>query len=342
MKKRFEDIDFLRGFAIVIIIVTHVYGLHLSNSRDFAIWNWLHFVVPGFLFCSGFVLAPQVAKFTSFKNTALWLGKRLTRLLIPYYIYFFFHFLLFLVFPSLFNNFHFRIAPEFLIGSIFFTGKGVSLSWLPILFVELTIFFPILWLLKKKGLLFYFKSIVLIAIAFITLSGVTVPMQQITHWFFWLYPFILGYIFADIEEQKRKNIYLLGSMVTLGIFIFLFMTFSATGKSLILTHHKYPPDLFYLAYSLGIEFLILFASTFLLRISLLKKVLFYFSKNSYRLFFVHYIVLDLVFSLTKTHTILGSAVVQTIFVISLTILSLSVWDVSLKRFVALRPKLSYK
>src|SRR3989344_6980157 len=98
MKKRFEDIDFLRGIAIFVIIVTHVYGLHLGNARDFAIWNWLHFVVPGFLFASGFVL--NSSSHTNFSSPALvagWIKKRFIRLLAPYYLYFAIHFGLFLL-----------------------------------------------------------------------------------------------------------------------------------------------------------------------------------------------------------------------------------------------------
>ncbi len=340
-KKRFVDIDFLRGAAIIIIIITHVYGLHLGNARDFTIWNWLHFVVPGFLFCSGFVLASQSVKFTSVRSIARWMGKRFSRLLIPYYIYFSVHFLLFLLFPAIFSNFHFKNSFEFIFGSLFFTGAGVSHSWLPMLFIELTLLFPVVVFLHKKGLLFYFKSLILISIVLLTWSGSSIPAQQLTHWFFWLYPLILGYLFSGIDDIQRKNLYILGSILSLGIFIFLFMLLSLTNQSLVLTHHKYPPDLFYLTYALGLEFLLLFTSGMFLKFGFIKKTVLFFSKNSYRSFFVHYIVLDVVFSLTQNMKVVGSAAFQSILVIALTVILLFIWDKS-KYIIASKPKLSYK
>lgn len=342
MTKRFEDIDFLRGFAILIIIITHVYGLHLSNTRDFTIWNWLHFVVPGFLFCSGFVLASQTKKFTSVSNISHWIGKRLARLLLPFYAYFIVHFSLFLIFPGIFSNFHFKNTFDFVFGSIFFTGGGVSLSWLPILFVQLTLFFPILYYLKKKNLLFIFKSLILAGIALITVTNQTIPLQNLTHWLFWLYPFTLGYLLSDLKESDRKNMYILASILSLGVFVFLFILFSQTSQSLVLTHHKYPPDLFYLSYSFGLEFLILAASPFFLRLGLLKAIILFFSKNSYKSFFIHYVLLDFVFSFTKNQTIVGSAIIQSTVVILLTAATVLIWDKIQPRLIALRLRLSYK
>jgi len=338
MKKRAFDIDFLRGIAILVMIATHVYGLHLGNSFNFAIWNWSHFVVPGFLFCSGFVLSlSKTDLFTTPKHILMWIKKRALRLLVPYYIYFFLHFLLFLTFPQIFNNFHFSKNLDFILHSLTFSG-GISVSWLPILFIELTLLFPILSYFKKKSLLVPFESIILVLIVLYTRNRFQIPYQSLTHWILWLFPFVLGILFSSLQEQVRKRAYLFGFLILLPIFLFLWQQ----SPDLILTHHKYPPDLYYLSYTLGLEFLILFASFYLLKISGLTKIIFFFSQNSYRIFFIHFIILDFVFSLSRDWTGVMGPIVQTLIVITFSGFTVVLWDIIKKRSVDFKGKLTYK
>lgn len=342
MEKRSLDIDFLRGIAILIMIATHVYGLHLGDPVNFAVWNWIHFVVPGFLFCSGFVLSlSKTYQFTSLKFTLIWIKKRITRLLVPYYLYFLAHFLLFLTFPQIFNNFHFSKTSDFIIRSLIFSG-GLSVSWLPILFVELTVLFPVLSYFKKKSLLMPLQAIIFVVVILYTRNRFEIPLQSLTHWSLWLFPFILGIFFSTLTESVRKWAYFYSFTILIPVFVFLFLNLGQQSSSFVFTHHKYPPDLYYLSYTLGLEFLILFLSFYLINTPVLAKIIFFFSKNSYRIFFIHFVVLDLIFSLSRGWVGVTAPIIQTVLVIALSAFIAIFWDIARKYLVDFRGQLNYK
>lgn len=339
--KRFVEIDFLRGIAIIVMITTHVYGLHLSNKGDFAIWNWLHFVVPGFLLCSGFVLGSSSFQITNTSVVISWMKKRFLRLLLPFYIYFFVHFGLFLFFPDIFRNFNMEKSVEFIARSVFFLGGGLSLSWLPILFIELTLLFPILYVLKRRNVLFHFLILLFIALCIFTVYRPEIPMQNLTHWVLWTFPFALGIFLSTLSGQIKNKVYLWGGFGSLILFIFLYMIFLKSGISLTLTHHKYPPDLFYLSFALGVEFFLLLIAPFVLKNLYISRFVSFFSINSYRIFFIHYIILDIFFNVFQSFSI-TSPVLLTIFLLVLSPLCVVGWDKYIRIRLALFQRLFYK
>src|SRR5690348_699826 len=84
-QKRLVEIDLLRGLAMLVMIFLHTSVYFFSNGSYVAwLWNWGHFAVPVFIFCSVFLFFYKSQKF-SFS----YLKKRLWRLLFPYYIFVF-------------------------------------------------------------------------------------------------------------------------------------------------------------------------------------------------------------------------------------------------------------
>jgi len=124
-KTRFEHIDFLRAVAIIGVIVTHILSYNLGTTLTNTIWNYLHFVVPVLIFCSGYVMYQKYATVRWTKESLVaWYKKRSIRLLQPYALWTLLHYALWYVFPK------------------YFSGLGLDYGWLPLLFIELMIVTP--------------------------------------------------------------------------------------------------------------------------------------------------------------------------------------------------------
>src|SRR3989344_4225583 len=67
------------------------------------------------------------------------------------------HFILMIVFPTIFSGNGLKLNFDFILKSVFLTG-GIDLNWLVLLFIELALIFPIMeYISRKKSLAtFYF------------------------------------------------------------------------------------------------------------------------------------------------------------------------------------------
>src|SRR3989344_3984886 len=55
MEDRNTTIDFLRGFAMLIMVAIDVTAFYLSQKTTYLVWDYTHFVVPIFVFCSAYL-----------------------------------------------------------------------------------------------------------------------------------------------------------------------------------------------------------------------------------------------------------------------------------------------
>lgn len=321
-KNRFYHIDFLRAVGIIGVMLTHVYSYNITNKLTFFIWNYLHFVVVAFVFCSGFVMIAQYGHlFTNIHNILSWYKKRILRLLIPFYIYLFFHYALWFLFPNFFTGLGLEKSPVFILKSILLIG-GTNLNWLPLLFIQLALLFPLLLRLFPKRLLI--TSYVLFATfttAFFTLEQFPYNYYRYIMWIPWSLIIILAvqiYYFEQKKIQIKKYIQI---VCFSGLsFIILYLFFKNFNHSLTLIDNKYPPNFFYLSYATSITFLFLSISkTRIFQKKLVQIIYVYISKNAYSLFFIHYLVLDAALQLKKTMPIFLNPVTQSIFVISISL-----------------------
>ncbi|OGK14834.1 hypothetical protein A3C98_02970 [Candidatus Roizmanbacteria bacterium RIFCSPHIGHO2_02_FULL_37_15] len=319
---RFEYIDFLRTVAIIVIIITHVLSFHLYNRLIFFIWNYLHFVVVGLVFSSGYVLTFKYRNyFNSFGKTISWYGKRLVRLLLPFYYYLLAHYLLWFFLPNYFSGLGLKKSADFIIRSLLLTG-GVDFNWFALLFVQLTILFPLVILsLRKKILNISLIFLSLAATIYFTLFGFRVENYRYVMWTSWMSIIYLS-IYLNLKEQKDlntdstiKRFLLMGSVAFISFFL-LTKFIIAPGKDLVLTQHKYPPDAIYLTYGIvGMCLMMVAARSKVLYTGFLRRIYQFISQRTYQLFFIHYLALDITFKTTGKFQFWSHPATQTILVI---------------------------
>lgn len=287
MKKRYYHIDFLRAFSILGVIVIHVYTQNLTNSIDYLIWNYLQFVVIAFVFCSGYVTFER-----SFS-----LIRRLLRLIIPFYLYFAAHLFLFILFPSFFQSFGVQKSFNYIIQSVFLYG-GVGVNWLPLLFLELSIFVFTWRVLPIKVKSIYVLAAIAATVYF---TSITFPYNfyRWVMWIPWSLVFLFaGYVYRKDKKESSNKIYFIWISIFTIVYTILLFVFVNLHKNIYFINNKYPPNLFYLSYGICVTLLLGIAGR--LKIwseGAVGKTVLFVSKYSYSIFFIHFIFLDI--TLTK-------------------------------------------
>ncbi len=343
MTSRFKHIDFLRAIAIIVVIATHTFSYHLSNPIYFSIWNYLHFAVPIFVFCSGYVLIAKYREgFATIKVTLAWYWKRFKRLLIPFFIYLLVHYSLWFALPKYFSGLALQKNFSFMLQSLLLVG-GADSNWLPLLFLELTLLFPlIVYSLKKKRLVVLTLLLSLASILFFTIKPFPYAYYRSVMVLSWI-----SIIFLSIFEYYKGvqvGRYLAAGFAGLVVFFYLTQVLKL-GEGMILTKHKYPPDAYYLLFSVSVMYLILAVSQInSLYRGFLGKFFLYISRHSYSLFFIHYLVLDFTLQATKGLSFWSNPFIQFTFVlfISLGVNFLPKYFSNFSKRILLYPKVETK
>lgn len=330
MKKRFEAIDFLRGVGILGVIATHVFSDNLINPLNTFIWNYLHFVITSFIFCSGYVMyIAYKDKVDNLKKLPSWYKKRLIRLLEPYYLYLIAHVGLVFILPLYFGGLGIQKNWHYIRQSIILTG-GINENWLPLLFIELAVLFPLLlFALKKfKPLIWIYVSLAVVYTCYITLFPAPYSIYRWVMWIPWSLVFVLSWYFAKRDQEKASTkIYLGISVVSAVVFTVLFLWFKDIHRSVTLIDNKYPPNLFYISYEFAVSFILLFiAKWHVLQQEWLVRMYTWLSSRSYGLFFVHFLYLDLILQLNKLYNLNLNVWIELIFVTGISIVSILLWE----------------
>ncbi len=312
-KSRFLNIDFLRALSILGMIAIHTLSYNMHTSLQIFLWDWLHFVVIGFVFCSGYVNASSYSeKIINLQTLLGWYKKRLLRLLIPFYIYLIVHYSLWIIFPKYLSGLDLKkTIPYFLNSALLVSGD--NLNWLVLLFLQITVIFPLLMYIlnKKKALITYLTISLLITFSF----GVWNfhPYYRLIMWIPWSLILVLG-IYTYKLDQKISNLKIQLIRYSKVVFIsaILYLIFYALwvhlDKSLILINNKYPPNLYYLFYGISVSFIILILGTlYFMKATILEKFITFISTNSYQLFFIHFIILDIILT-TSSQSLIGHEV----------------------------------
>lgn len=327
MNKRTWEIDFLKCIAITGVIAIHAWQYFLGNSVNYFIWNYLHFVVAAFIFSSGYILSIKQEKKLKLPELLSWLKKRAARLLVPYYLYLAVHVSLLRVFPDFFSGPGLPQNMDAVLGSLVLTG-GAESGWLVLLFIQMALIYGIYSLIinSKKSQIFYFLTFLTV-----TLILPFIPSARENYrLFMWLPWSLILFVSIWAGESDRKGsvkteIYLKISLVSFLLFLLTFTVIKLQGIGQIrLIDHKYPPDILNLSYGLSITlFLFYLAKTFALKGKTAGAIT-YIARNSYALFFTHYIVLDLLLNLRSGFNIPVPAAVlfSLVFIISMTIVIL--------------------
>jgi surface polysaccharide O-acyltransferase-like enzyme len=195
LKSRDVFFDFVKGIAIIAVVVIHVTHIQRENFYHYNQYqfyfyvnnffnNICRFTIPVFLICSGILLNP--IKF-SLKNIYIFYTRKVFRLLIPYVIICIF----------LKRN---ELSSEFFYDMI--SGKISTPFYYILVIFECYLIYPFLCLLKEKRF-FLYLALSLSLYCFLdtdTWSLLSVPMVGK-----YLFPFIYGFYTREYFLNYKKN-----------------------------------------------------------------------------------------------------------------------------------------
>lgn len=278
-------LDFLRGTAILVMIFLHSTSYHLSDKTAYFLWNWGNFVVQIIVFVSAYLFFKKVQSFATTDWVSFFV-KRLTRLLIPYYLFLIVLFVILMIFKPA------QLTVSYVIQSILIVG-GIDLSWLVLLFVYLTIATPFMYYaLTRNSFVFHLITLgtLLSALYFLfTKSAVT---YKLTMWAPWLFMFNLTYYFVWVESKIKTKAPIILFLLGLTAFVGSFLILKNNHLSTAIFSNKYPPNLYVISYGMiWIGFLYFIYNTYLIRNTYINAVTAYFSTHSYTLYFIHSLVI---------------------------------------------------
>jgi peptidoglycan/LPS O-acetylase OafA/YrhL len=284
--QRFFHIDIIRAIAIIGVMVTHSLALFLGSASVNVSWNYLHFVVVAFVFCSGYVTVYSYNNITGGVRLLSWYKQRFLRLYIP--------FVLFLITYILIHRLH--VSSRYMFDSLTLVG-GIDMGWLTLLFLQLTALTPILIaIVRNKRHCVAAITICGIFTLITTLLRIPSSFSRIIAWFPWSGIFLLGAFIAHKEhtENLRIRYFFLAGGVSFFLWLLFTILLIRFHHPLTLTLHKYPPDLYYFLYGIAI-ISILLGITKLWKSpnELFIRIITFVSKNSYGMFFIHLISLEL-------------------------------------------------
>jgi hypothetical protein len=278
-------------------MVTHSFALFLGPTPVNIIWNYLHFVVVAFVFCSGYVTYMSYKRMEGAEGLLHWYKKRFVRLYLPYAVYLMSYGALVLLFPSMISGRGISMTPGFFIQSLLFTD-GVDVGWLTLLFIQFALLTPLLMWVVQKNKYLIAGLVVSGGFAAVTLLlRIPATYSRVTAWFPWLFIFLLGIVSAkkEIGGSVRPRMLILSGTLVIAVWYILTVVLSALHRSLTLTDHKYPPDVYYFLYGIGINgFLLAAVIPIIKRASYVIPPVTYISKHAYSMFFMHLIILDMV------------------------------------------------
>lgn len=285
MTERNTTIDFMRGLAVFLMIFIHATAYFQSIPLVRDLWDYTHFAVPFFVFCSAFVYF-QREKPIKLSLSYIW--KRAKRLIIPYYLFL----IPFFTIDFLTNQ---RFSFDVLLQKLMLSG-GRDLSWLVILFLYLMILIPIIhFMYRSKRALFWLLMIssFLTSVAFLF---ITLPVGfRLVMWLPWSFFLAMSLLFA--VHEKNIRFYIGTACIAALAFIITRDIVSTQGNTLVLTENKYPPNLYYLSY--GIFFTAIIyklhqsASKTPIVTKWIQPYFDFLSKHSYSLFFIHFLFVKL-------------------------------------------------
>ena len=302
MLNRNNQIDILRGFGIIAMILIHVTAWHRSDLLASHLCNLSQFAVQTFIFCSGYLFFLKERSGTTLHSWS-YFRKRATRLLSPY--------LLFLVFylPLEFIESPWRLSWEYVLKSLTLTG-GVDLNWIILLFLMLAVLMPFLLFLLRKHKLFFSIYVLFAALSSILFMNLELRNYKIIMWLPWSFLILFSWLFTKLHGRVPTLYFLVSSLVAT---IILSFYLSAQNHSLMLFDNKYPPNLYYLLYGVtwisGLWFILSFLDLEKKRWDLVR----FFSLHSYSIYFIHFWIFTFMRVVLKTHYYWGYEFATVIF-----------------------------
>lgn len=282
IKYRNINIDYLRGLSIFVMVFLHTSSYYLNASLVKILWDYGHFAVAVFIFCSVYVFFIKDFKF-NLKYIFAYIKKRILRLIIPYYVFLFFHIILLFIGGS-------KITLSYIVKSITLTG-GIDLSWLILLFIQLIpIMILIKYLAEKRKTLFYLYTIISLTSALVFVFYKLPFNYKFIMWLPW--SSVVCFTWLLYYFEKKSWFYYMTSFFFFSYFILSRTMLDITNSSLVLIKNKYPPNFYVISYGLlFITILYYLSKKGVFSVFLINKFLNFLSINSYSIFFIHVLVI---------------------------------------------------
>lgn len=281
-KNRHREIDELKAIGIFFIILVHSIQQTTQTALSTSLANISQFAVPVFVFCSCLLYAKISSKYTS--STPIYIARRIWRLLRPYYIFLIFYFPLTGVVTL--KNIGIKHAMSLLL----VWAPTNEPDWAVLLFIYVSCIAllarylyhharPVFWVyvgaaVAASGLLlhyrypFGFRSIMWLPWSLVAMHGFFVKKYEDKYW---LYPAIL--------------------IVPVVVFFTSYLILSQTGQPLSFYANKYPPNLYFLSYGILASSVFYIASRVGVFTIIPRRIIKFFSVNSYSIYFVHFILI---------------------------------------------------
>ena len=272
----------LRDFSMVMIILTHATAYFLKNKIAYILWDLSEFSVTVFIFCSFYLFFKKPVG-----DTSSYLKKRLSRLYIPYLI-----FLAFFLPLRILSDTHPMTHWEVL-RHLTLTTAGNDLSWLVLLFIQLTFVGIVLKNVEGKKFLlgFFFFLSLLSAIIFLAPPSLgEVGNFKLIMCLPWSLVIFFTWFFVRWENKPK----FLLKITLLSGFVFFTMHFLNINfvHRLAFYDNKYPPNLYLLSYGIfWICLLLILVRVRMFDAPIVKPLLNYLSRYSYSVYFIHFFIL---------------------------------------------------
>jgi len=301
--KKFELIDFIKGYAILTIVL-----YHLLNSLQYSgvIEKAIQFGGTGvhaFLFVSGFGL--YLSFLRKPLNYGVFLKKRFARVYIPYIIIVLLSALITQFIP-IFKSSWYALAGHVFLFKMFdssITGSYGVHFWFISTIIQLYLVFHLLvWFKKRASHLAFISTGVAVSFIWgiiVTLLGKSELRAWNSFFLQYVWEFMLGMVIAHLVSRdklqfKIKNWYfLLLAVICLPIYAFLALKAGSIGK----VFNDIPALIGYLAIAVFI---------FQLKIIPLNKFMLYTSRISYSFFLIHILINVFIINISRSQNLPGN------------------------------------
>ncbi|MFC1769186.1 acyltransferase [Nanoarchaeota archaeon] len=319
MKHKNEAVDYLRGISILAIITIHVVSLHDKGLTDFFnvlvlfyLKDLLQFAVVTLIICSAFslYLNHNNLKF-NFKDIMRFYKRRISRLLLPFWIFLGLYFSIHLAIKYIFDVALIDLSSGYILKSFLMVG-GIGIGWIILTLLLLSLFFPVFLYLyenvNKKYLFLIWTVSFIVSVVFFTRTGVdtynlsnlnpfTLITMVLSFFTGWGLVYLIGFSFHSIFK-KHPNIReeLRISFKFIGIFVIFHALYFILGLSRKMYLNKYPPTPYYLSFSIMMTLVLLtllFGYKRFLK-EYTSNFLSFLSSNSYWLFLWNILTLSLI------------------------------------------------
>jgi surface polysaccharide O-acyltransferase-like enzyme len=275
------------------MMLTHAALPYRLARGAFFIWDFSHFSVPIFVFCSLYLFFAKPHAL-DLKGYFLYLKKRLVRLIIPFYWYVAAFFLLSFTIG--------RVRPDIDHLKYLLPWSGPEGSWLIILFFYMTVLAPLVLYVYRKSKFWTWVLFLVSAASTVYFLFVRPPNYLLLMWLPWTSVMLFVLFFVNYISKKDKRLFVTG-MSLFVLFLVLRSYLASENRTLILINHKYPPDIYYFAYGMsGLVATYWLVTKGLFGKLKMEKILHFFSVNSLSLYFIHNLV---IYSLDKLNIRFG-------------------------------------